>query len=124
MKSKKSAQEIVGISLKDFAKRKRAASRDRKHGRGVSWLQQLDQDTGNFYYVSESTGETARSAPEGAIVVTIADDGRTSFHQKGALGEAIDDETGDAYYYHKETGERRLEHPALTSKASRLSSQI
>ena len=110
--SRKSAHEVVGISRKDFAKRKRAATRDRKQGRGASWLKQHDESTGDSYYVSESTGETAWEVPDGAVIVTKDADGHTSFQRQSVWEEAQDEETGQVYYYHKETGETSWEKPA------------
>ena len=64
------AHAHIGISPQDYAKRKRAAARNRKQGQGTLWLKHVDESTGDSYYENKTTGETQWTAPEGALVLT------------------------------------------------------
>ena len=53
-----------------YSQRKRAASRDRKRGRGASWLATWDESSESFYYVNEATRETVWEQPVEGVVVS------------------------------------------------------
>merc|ERR1711871_545848 len=109
------------MSPREFARRKRAAKRDRKHGRGLSWLKYVDSKLKKEYYVNEATGETAWEVPVGALIVTVEADGRSSYRRQSVWEDIIDEETGEVYVCNRSTNKTFWERP---DKDARISVQL
>jgi len=71
--------------MKMYSQRKRAASRDRKRGRGVSWLAVWDDNSQSYQYVNEATNETVREQPTEGVVLKKSDEKGTLYlnHETG-----------------------------------------
>jgi len=105
--------EVIGISLTEFSKRKKHASRHRKQGRGLSWLKKVDEETGDIYYVNEASGKTAWTVPAGAVVVSLGPDAKASIEIQDEWEELVDTEngTGEVYFHNTRTGQISWEKP-------------
>mmetsp|Transcript_8712 Transcript_8712/g.16665 ORF Transcript_8712/g.16665 Transcript_8712/m.16665 type:complete len:706 (-) Transcript_8712:344-2461(-) len=98
-----------------------ASSDDKDEHLPPGWLAVLDPDSGDHYYVNESTGETTWDRPPGEHRASSRSFGASqpSIHTSDDDADlppgwlSVDDpDTGDTYYVNKETGESTWDKPS------------